>query len=104
MRVEPQRASKARRPHQTEKCPARHAGRSGARTQPKGIAVKTKRINIITGAPLAPWQVERLDALREVRRDARKPARSGNPAKSGPARKILLAVPHAVRLTLWGHR
>lgn len=58
--------------------------------------------NVLTGHPLTGWQAKRLKTLRELRSASRKPARSGNPAISAPARRILTSVPHAIRETLLG--
>lgn len=53
--------------------------------------------NPITGEPVAKEAAEYIGQLRTVRRNAKKAARSGNPAKRGPALKALVQVPGMIR-------
>lgn len=55
--------------------------------------------NPITGEPLTDWQVERLDQLAVIKTNARKGARSGNPAIHAPARRVLAAIGRVKRMT-----
>lgn len=48
--------------------------------------------NPFTQKPCSDELAEFVTKVREVRRNARKAARSGNPAVSGPARKVLAQV------------
>jgi hypothetical protein len=45
--------------------------------------------NPFTGKDASKQVEEHVEKLREIRRNARKAARSGNPAKSAPARRVL---------------
>lgn len=51
--------------------------------------------NPMTGQPLTDLQVERVEQYRTVRRNAKRAARSGNPAKSAPAKSVLERLPAA---------
>lgn len=51
--------------------------------------------NPLTGQHLTDAQVERLAQYRTIRRNAKKAARSGNPAKRGPAVDVLNRLPQA---------
>lgn len=53
---------------------------------------------------LQPWQVQRLKLIGDVRRNAKKAARSGNPAKREPAKRVLAQIPAEIRRTHWGLR
>lgn len=55
--------------------------------------------NPLTGKDMRPEAVEFIDKLKEARRGAKKAARSGNPAVSGPARKALVDIPGVLRAT-----
>lgn len=48
--------------------------------------------NPLTGKPMNREHAEYVGQLKEVRRNAKKAARSGNPAKRGPAVKVLAQV------------
>jgi hypothetical protein len=52
-----------------------------------------ERINPLTDEPLTERQITLLDKIRDGQRIARIEARSGNPAKRGPARAFLRLVP-----------
>lgn len=52
--------------------------------------------NPLTGKPLSRKAAKHVEQLRTVRRNARKAARSGNPAKSAPARRVLSQVGPAI--------
>lgn len=52
--------------------------------------------NPLTGEPLRDEAVEHIEKLRTVRRNARKAARSGNPAKRFPALNVLIQVGPAI--------
>jgi hypothetical protein len=55
--------------------------------------------NPLTGEPLRDDAAVFVTKLRKARAGARKAARSGNPAKSGPARKTLVDIPGVLRAT-----
>lgn len=55
--------------------------------------------NPLTGKPLRDEAAEYVTKLREARAGAKKAARSGNPAKSGPARTALVHIPGVIRAT-----
>lgn len=58
--------------------------------------------NVFNGRDLTAQQAERIQTLKQIRRDARVAARSGNPAKREPARRLLASVPYAIVDTLLG--
>lgn len=51
-------------------------------------------LNPLTGESLRPEADSYVSDLRQVKRNARKAARSGNPAKRVPAKVVLARVPH----------
>lgn len=53
-------------------------------------------LNPLTDEPLSEEAAEYVEKLRTIRRNARKEARSGNPAKSGPARNVLYHTPRMI--------
>ena len=53
----------------------------------------TRPKNPLTDKPLTDRQIERVELLRTIRRRAKVAARSGDPAKRGPARRVLAQVP-----------
>lgn len=53
--------------------------------------------NPLTDEPLTDKQVKALDDLRTVKTNAKKDARSGNPAKRVPALQALARIPSFVR-------
>lgn len=55
--------------------------------------------NPLTDEELRPEAVEFVEKLRTARNGAKKAARSGNPAVSGPARKALADIPGVIRAT-----
>lgn len=59
----------------------------------------TTQKNPITGDDLRDDQIERLDTLRLVMRNAKAANRSGNPAKREPAKRVLRALPGEFRKT-----
>lgn len=59
----------------------------------------TSPVNPLTGDDLHDEAAEFVDKLHVARRGARKAARSGNPAKSGPARQALADIPGVIRAT-----
>jgi hypothetical protein len=56
-----------------------------------------KTMNPLTGEPLRDEASDYVDQLRQVQRNARGHARSGNPAKRHPARVVLARVPRLLR-------
>lgn len=53
--------------------------------------------NPLTGMEMSDEMLRRRDTLRIVRRNARKDARSGNPAKRLPAQRVLRRLPSVHR-------
>lgn len=58
--------------------------------------------NPLTKEDLTPKQAEQVATLRAIRGNARKPARSGNPAVSAPAKRALAYVPGAIAAVYLG--
>jgi hypothetical protein len=58
--------------------------------------MSAKVINPLTGKPLRADAAKHVQKLRTVRRNAKKAARSGNPAKRCPAEQVLRQVGLAI--------
>lgn len=56
----------------------------------------TKILNPLTAEPVADDVAEYIGQIHEVRRNAKKASRSGNPAKRYPAIRVLGQVPHLI--------
>lgn len=61
----------------------------------------TETLNPLNGTPLSEDGAELVKKLRKVRRNARRAARSGNPAKSADARKALGTVRDTLSALYW---